>query len=108
MRFSAEEWKNNQKIREAVAYIGFDPRKISDQFFTKVEENNRSDTDTLTDYGGVMLYENTRTDLMFFLNTFLERGNNLYKALRRCDETIGPIQYRACIIQGSKQGFPWQ
>lgn len=72
LNFTAEEWAKNQKIREAVAFIWY-----------------------------VKLYEKTdaKTDLMFFLNVFLERGNNLQKALLRCDDVIAPVLRRkACGI----------
>lgn len=102
MRFTEVEWKNNSKIREAVAYIGFDAKKIVDQFFKKAEESPIGAADQPSDHGGFLLYErnDARTDLMFFLNIFLERGNNLSKALMRCDDTVAPVLRRKASAYG--------
>lgn len=39
LEFTAEEWANNARIRDVVAYVGFDARKILEQFFKKAKEN---------------------------------------------------------------------
>lgn len=102
MRFTDEQLGSNAKIREAVAYIGFDAKKIVEQFFKKADENKRDPGDKPIEIGGISLYEknDAKTDLMFFLCVFLERGNNLHKALLRCDETIAPILKRKANAYG--------
>lgn len=79
MTFTEAEWNSNRVIREAVAYIGFDAKKIVEQFFKKAAENPITAADAPTVINGINLYEKNdpKTDL-FFLNVFLERGNNLH------------------------------
>ncbi|CAG5000721.1 unnamed protein product [Parnassius apollo] len=102
MTFTLEQWTNNQKIREAVAYIRLDAKKIVEQFFKKAEENPIGAADKPITIRNVSLYEKNaaNTDLMLFLNVFLERGNNLQKALLRCDDTIAPVLRRKANAYG--------
>lgn len=102
LQFTDEEWGNNAKIREAVAYIGFDAKKIVAEFFKKVDSNKRGENDALLTVGEFTLYEknDAKTDLMFFLNVFLERGNNLQKALLPCDDVVAPVLRRKAQAYG--------
>lgn len=102
MQFTDEEWSNNAKIRDAVAYIGFDANRIVCEFFKRADAHKRGVDDPLLTVGEFQLYEknDARTDLLFFLNVFLERGNNLQKALLRCDDVVAPTLRRKAQAYG--------
>lgn len=114
LNVDAATWESVPAIRDAVAYLGFDPRKIIGEFIKKAKDNARSADDKPKTYGGsggtFVLYErnDAETDLLFFITLFLERGNNITKMLLKCDREIGDLIRRKTaaygIIMDRKQG----
>lgn len=47
-----------------------------------------------------MRKNDAKTDLMFFLNVFLKRRNNLQKALLRYDNRVAPVLRRRASAYG--------
>ncbi|CAB3256944.1 unnamed protein product [Arctia plantaginis] len=103
LMMTAQDWTINEKIRAAVQYMGFDARQIIAQFYKKADENLIEDgsVPTLT-CGDAVLHEKNdpKTDLLFFINTFLERGNNISKAVLRCDSNAGNVLSRKARAYG--------
>lgn len=97
------EWGYAPAIQEAVKYLGFDAKKIIAQFFTKASQEpaNTAQQPTLV-VGNAKLYERCHapTDLMFLITLFLERGNNISKALLRCEPTVADVVRRKCNAYG--------
>lgn len=103
LNFTEAEWRQCSQVREAVKYLGFDARQIIAQFFKKAAENPIKPGDLATlKVGDAMLFESCdpKTDLMFFINVFLERGNNVNKAVMRCDGSAGAVLKRKAAAYG--------
>lgn len=90
LKVSSEQWDSVAGIRDAVAYLGFDPRKIIAEFLAKAKGNPANSEDTPKIYSSptgksYQLYDKNHaaTDLLFFITLFLERGNNKYRRLRK-------------------------
>lgn len=107
VKATAEEWSASAAIRQAVAYLGFDLRKVVMQFDKLAPENLAASTDVpieITSIEGVKLKvfdkNHPTTDLIFLINTFLERGNNVEKVLVKCDATVGQYVRKKCAAYG--------
>lgn len=107
LKVSSEQWASVKHIRDAVAYLGFDPRKIIGEFLAKAKVNPALPTDVPKEYkspsGGVyQLHEKNHaaTDLLFFITLFLERGNNISKMLLKCDKEVSDLIRRKAAAYG--------
>lgn len=103
MTMSVDDWDMSDKIREAVRYLGFDAKQIIAQFYKKALENPKLEGDVMDlTCGEVRLYSKNepKTDLLFFINVFLERGNNVSKAVTRCDGAAGAVLRRKATAYG--------
>lgn len=98
------QWESRMSMKEAVAYMGFNPIKVIKEFIKRSKEGERGPEFTVRTPGGIefKLYSgpDAPTDLLFLIVVFLERGNNVAKILLKCEPEVAEAIRRKCSAYG--------
>lgn len=84
-----EDWDNSAKTRKAVKYSGFDAKRIVAQFYKKFKEYSANPEEAPNVVcGETTSYDRNHleTHLKFFINLFLEYGNDEMMAILFCKD----------------------